>query len=290
MAKMEEQQKYIDIIQAIDECYKRMNKIRPLSESEVKYFYDEFSISTSHNSNAIEGNTFTYDETRLLIKEGITSNAHSFREHEEIVGYKQAFDFLYNAVKDKQIITEDFIKQIHAFVLRGNEEAGKYRNIQNYVGDMFNIKYTPCSPIEVPDKMKAYVSDLECGLKENHKYVEENDWTSLFLNLAKHHIEFEKIHPFTDGNGRCGRLLLTYEMISIGLLPIDIRYEERSRYYSALSAYDDKAKYSTRKEIKTENMAKIIAESELRSMNAWLKTFNYELGDGNKENDQDFEM
>lgn len=290
MVKMEEQQKYIDIIQAIDECYKRMNKIRPLSESEVKYFYDEFSISTSHNSNAIEGNTFTYDETRLLIKEGITSNAHSFREHEEIVGYKQAFDFLYNAVKDKQIITEDFIKQIHAFVLRSNEEAGKYRTIQNYVGDMFNIKYTPCSPIEVPDKMKAYVSDLECGLKENQKYVEENDWTSLFHNLAKHHIEFEKIHPFTDGNGRCGRLLLTYEMISIGLLPVDIRYEERARYYSALSAYDDKVKYSTREESKTENMAKLIAESELRSMNAWLKTFNYDLGDGNKENDQDFEM
>lgn len=290
MAKMEEQQKYIDIIQAIDECYKRMNKIRPLSESEVKYFYDEFSISTSHNSNAIEGNTFTYDETRLLIKEGITSNAHSFREHEEIVGYKQAFDFLYNAVKDKQIITEDFIKQIHAFVLRSNEEAGKYRTLQNYVGDMFNIKYTPCSPIEVPDKMKAYVSDLECGLKENQKYVEENEWTSLFQNLAKHHIEFEKIHPFTDGNGRCGRLLLTYEMISIGLLPVDIRYEERARYYSALSAYDDKLKYSTREESKTENMAKLIAESELRSMNAWLKTFNYDLGDGNKENDQDFEM
>lgn len=174
--------------------------------------------------------------------------------------------------------------------MRGNEEAGKYRTIQNYVDDMFNIKFTPCSPIEVPDKMKSYIFDLECGLKENQKYVEENHWLSLFHNLAKHHIEFEKIHPFTDGNGRCGRLLLTYEMISIGLLPVDIRYEERSRYYSALSAYDDKAKYSTRKEIKTENMAKIIAESELRSMNAWLKTFNYELGDGNKENDQDFEM
>lgn len=59
----------------------------------------------------------------------------------------------------------------------------------------------------------------------------------------------------------------------IGLLPIDIRYEERSRYYSALSVYDDKAKYSTRKESKTENMAKLIAESELRSINAWLMTF-----------------
>lgn len=59
----------------------------------------------------------------------------------------------------------------------------------------------------------------------------------------------------------------------IGLLPIDIRYEERSRYYYALSVYDDKAKYSTRKESKTENMAKLIAENELRSINAWLMTF-----------------
>lgn len=275
--KMTEQKKYQDILLQIDETFSRMKGIRPLSESEVRYYYDEFSISSAHNSNAIEGNTFTYDETRLLLKEGITSNARSFREHEEIIGYKKAFDYLYSAVKDNTKISEEFIKKLHGYVLRGDEGAGQYRKIQNYVGDMFNVKYTPCPPSEVPEKMRIYVEELREDLERNAKIKEQDDpeWAELFYNLAKHHIEFEKIHPFVDGNGRTGRLLLIYEMIYIGLLPVDIRYEERARYYSALAAYEDKAKYSARSESKFEPMAKLLAESELASMQAWLHTFDH---------------
>ena len=273
--KMTEQKKYQDILLQIDEAFSRMKGIRPLSESEVRYYYDEFSISSSHNSNAIEGNTFTYDETRLLLKEGITSNARSFREHEEIIGYKRAFDYLYSSVKDNTLLSEEFIKKLHGYVLRGDEDAGQYRKIQNYVGDMFSVKYKPCPPAEVPEKMRTYVEELRKDLAKNAKIKEQNDpeWAELFYNLAKHHIEFEKIHPFVDGNGRTGRLLLTYEMVYIGLLPVDIRYEERSRYYAALAAYEDKEKYSIRAESKFEAMAKLLAESELASMQAWLHTF-----------------
>ena len=273
--KMTEQKKYRDILLQIGEVFHKMKSIRPLSEGEVRYYYDEFSISASHNSNAIEGNTFTYDETRLLLKEGITSNARSFREHEEIIGYKRAFDYLYSAVKNDILISEEFIKKLHEYVLRGDEDAGQYRKIQNYVGDMFNVKYTPCPPSEVPEKMRNYVEELRKDLEKNSKIKEQVDpaWAELFYNLAKHHIEFEKIHPFVDGNGRTGRLLLTYEMVYIGLLPVDIRYEERSRYYAALAAYEDKEKYSTRAESKFEAMAKLLAESELASMQAWLHIF-----------------
>ena len=273
--KMTEQKKYRDILLQIGEVFHKMKSIRPLSEGEVRYYYDEFSISASHNSNAIEGNTFTYDETRLLLKEGITSNARSFREHEEIIGYKRAFDYLYSAVKNDILISEEFIKKLHEYVLRGDEDAGQYRKIQNYVGDMFNVKYTPCPPSEVPEKMRNYVEELRKDLEKNSKIKEQVDpaWAELFYNLAKHHIEFEKIHPFVDGNGRTGRLLLTYEMVYIGLLPVDIRYEERLRYYAALAAYEDKEKYSTRAESKFEAMAKLLAESELASMQAWLHTF-----------------
>ena len=273
--KMTEQKKYQEILLQIDEAFKKIKSIRPLSEGEVRYFYDEFSISSSHNSNAIEGNTFTYDETRLLLKEGITSNARSFREHEEIIGYKRAFDYLYSAVKNDIMISEEFIKKLHEYVLCGDEDAGQYRKIQNYVGDMFNVKYMPCPPSEVPEKMRNYVEELRKDLEKNLKIKEQVNpaWAELFYNLAKHHIEFEKIHPFVDGNGRTGRLLLIYEMIHIGLLPVDIRYEERARYYAALAAYEDKEKYSTRPESKLEAMAKLLAESELASMQVWLHTF-----------------
>lgn len=287
MSKMEEQDKYLDIIKEIATDFEIMRNIRPLKQSEVNYFYDEFSISASHNSNAIEGNTFTYDETRLLLKEGVTSSARSYKEHEEIVGYKQAFDFLYKALKESRKVTEDFIKELHCYILKGDEEAGNYRTIQNYIGDMFNVTYTPCSPSAVPKKMESYVEELQKEMEINLsiKKQVEVDWVSIFHSLASHHIEFERIHPFIDGNGRCGRLLLTYEIISMGLLPIDIRYEERTRYYAALSCYDDKEKYSTNPTSRIEKMAKLIADSELRSMKVWISVFGEIFDEKRKKSD-----
>ncbi len=282
--KMEEQQKYIVIIGEIGNSYALMKQVRPLSAGELKYFNNEFSISASHNSNAIEGNTFTFDETKLLIEKGIVTGVHSLRESEDIVGYKQAFDFLYESVKEKKPITEEFIKQVHGFVLRGDEEAGKYRTIQNYVGNMTRIVYTPCPPTEVPEKMKTYAEELQADCKRNAELAEQGqfNWVELFHNLAKHHIEFENIHPFIDGNGRTGRLLLIYEMILLGLLPVDIRYEERDRYYAAISSYRDKEKYSTRIESKTEGMAKLLAECELASMKIWLSIYSGDNGSNNE--------
>lgn len=274
--KTEEQQNYVDIIAEIEKNYSLMEEVRPLSVDEVKYFKNEFSISASHNSNAIEGNTFTFDEAKLLIERGIVTGAHSLRESEDIVGYKQAFDFLYEAEKQNKQITEDFIKKVHFFVLRGEENAGNYRKIQNYIGDMIRVTYIPCSPEEVPERMEKYINELQKDHARDLGNIKSSkiNWIELFHNLAKHHIEFEKIHPFIDGNGRTGRLLLIYEMISLGLLPMDIRYEERDRYYAAIKIYSEKDKYSTRLESKTENMAKLLAESEARSMNIWLSIYS----------------
>lgn len=272
---MLEQQKYLDIIEDLKKYYAIIKDMRPLKESELQYFNREFSISASHNSNAIEGNTFTFDETKLLIENGIITGAHSLRESEDIIGYKQAFDFLYVAVKEKQPITEAFIKKLHGFVLRGEEDAGEYRTIQNYIGNITRVVYTPCPPSQVPSQMKGYVESLQSDCERNQKAVAsgEFDWVGILHDLARHHIEFENIHPFIDGNGRTGRLLLIYEMISMGLLPVDIRYEERDRYYAAINSYRDKEKYGTHPENKTEAMAKLLAECELASMQAWVRVF-----------------
>ena len=272
---MTEQQKYVAFIDEISASYCKMQAVRPLSESESAYFYREFSISASYNSNAIEGNTFTFDETRILIEKGIVPVAHSLRESEDIIGYKEAFDYLYNAVKERLPISEEFIKKIHGFVLRGDSEAGRYRTIQNYVGSLSRVVYTPCPPKEVPQQMKAYQEEVEADLRELLQEKEQGgfDWKKLLHTLSKHHIRFENIHPFIDGNGRTGRLLLSYEIIVLGLLPIDIRYEEQKRYYAAIRHYRDKEKYSIRPESKTEKLAKLIAECELQSMKTWLTMF-----------------
>lgn len=278
---MDMQPKYQDIIRRLDESYRKIKSMRPLPAAGVAYFRKEFAISTTHNSNAIEGNTFTYDETKLLLEKGIASSARSFREHEDIVGYKKGFDFLYEALKRGTQIDEDFVKRLHSFVQQGAEDAGEYRTIQNYIGDLSRAVYTPCPPREVPGKMQEYLKTLASDCKVDRAIMarEPIDWAALFHDFAKHHIEFERIHPFIDGNGRTGRLLLTYEMISVGLIPVDIRYEERSRYYAALAAYGDKSRYSTRPESKTEKMAKLLAECELRSADLWIGTFSEYLPD-----------
>lgn len=275
MSNPEEQQKYIDILGEIAESYALIKTVRPLTSGEAKYFTDEFAISASHNSNAIEGNTFTFDETRLLIEKGIITGAHSLRESEDIIGYKEAFDFLCKAVKNKTPISESFIKQIHSLVLRGDGEAGKYRAIQNYIGSPFKIVYTPCPPEQVGPKMSEYTARLQSELDREAFELggDASDWMHFFRMLAEHHAAFENIHPFIDGNGRTGRLLLAYEMILCGLLPVDIRYEQRDRYYAALRAYKEKEKYSTRPESKTDGLAKLLAESELESMRLWLKIY-----------------
>ncbi len=262
----------LELIKELEKDWANIQSLPQSPKSAEIYYYKEFVIGTTYNSNAIEGNTFTLEQVKMLIEKGIITGTHSLRESEDIVGYKQAFDFIYESAKEQKPITEEFIKKVHSFVLRGDDEAGKYRTIQNYVGNLTRIVYTPCPPKQVSEKMKAYVEEMQADWKRNAELAKQGkfNWVELFHNFAKHHIEFENIHPFFDGNGRAGRLLLIYEMISLGLLPMDVRYEDRNRYYAAISSYRDKAKYSTRTESKTESMAKLLAESELESMKIWL--------------------
>lgn len=274
-----EKYNYMDMLKEINNQYNNMKKLRPIPADSVKYFFDEFAISDSYSSNAIEGNTFTYDETRLLIKEGVVFSTHSFDEHQDIVGYKEAFSFLYNSTKENRIIDEEFILKIHSFVLNGRSNAGTYRKEQVYIGDPFKVKYMPPSAIEVPTRMENYIKDLQQDFVQEKEIVNQTniDWETLFRKLATHHIEFENIHPFIDGNGRTGRLLLSYEMISLGLLPVDIRYENREHYYAAFTSYREKEKYGSREDSKTDKMAKLLVESECASMKLWNDMFKFYL-------------
>ena len=273
--KMQEQEKYIDIISHVDELFKTMCGMTTIGEREVKKFYDDFSIEACRNSTAIEGNTFTTDEVCLLLREGVRSNNRSHKEHNEILGYAKGYWYVYESSKSRTLISEEFIKAVHKHTVFDESFAGEYRNIDVVVGSMMTDKvdYAPPSFKLVPNAMKRYVemvnNDLQ-GFPDVQNSI-SIDWAKLFHMLAAHHIEFERIHPFQDGNGRTGRLLLMYEMILIGLLPVDIRYAERNRYYAGLKNYDSKIKYSTRPESKTEGMAKLLSECELCSIKRWME-------------------
>ncbi len=274
---MDTQEKYIDIVARIDAHYETMRGMRPIRESAVKRYYDDFSVAACHNSTAIEGNTFTIDETYLLLREGVTSSSHSLKEHNEILGYGKGYWFVYESLKNGEPISEEFIKAIHKRAVFSEDHAGQYRDVDVVIGSMMTdrVDYAPPSFSAVPDAMKEYVARVNEELKNfaDMKTRKTVDWNRLFHMLADHHCRFERIHPFEDGNGRAGRLLLTYEIISLGLLPVDIRYAEKARYYAGLKSYDTKTQYGTRPESKTEGLAKLLAECELRSMEWWLKMF-----------------
>lgn len=275
---MGEQQKYSEIISEIDANYKKMKSVRPIPVAAIKRYKDELNILSSYYSNAIEGNTFTYDETRLLIKDGVVSSARTLRENEDIIGYSLAFNSLYDSIKKNEPITVDFVKRLHALVMRGDEYAGKYRDAQVYIGNAIEISYVAPSSSLVDELMLQYVSEVQSDIKKNISMklgTGEHKWVELFTSISRHHIEFERIHPFFDGNGRTGRLLLNYELLRYGLLPINITPELRVRYSAAFGRYEKKEKYSTRSlDSKYEGLAKLLAECELASMNSWSAMFD----------------
>lgn len=277
--KLSEREKFKIIVEKLDERFKKIKNARPLSRAESDYFLKEFAVSFTHNSNAIEGNTYTFDETRMLIERGIVAGSRSLRESEDIIGFKQAVDFMYAAAKDRVLPDEDFIKKIHSFVLRGDDEAGKYREIQNYVGSLTRVVFRPCSPDKIAENMCDYVKTLkEDFLIVDSETKKDNiDWLKIFNILAEDHIRFERIHPFIDGNGRTGRLILSYQATFAGLLPVDIRYEDSERYFAAFKAYEKKSEYSLRAESKTEKLALLLAERELAAFDIWLDVFSQKI-------------
>lgn len=266
---MSEAVKKSTIFDELEKHFSSIKNGRPLSNSEQAYFNNTFIVNASYNSNAIEGNSYSLNEVDILINSGYITRIHTLRESEDIVGYKQAFDYLSVAAKEGRPFDEELIRKVHSFVHRGEPDAGQYRKVQNYIGNAYRIVYIPPSPKEIPSLMADYAIKLEEDRKKNEEMIRSKniDWDALFHNIAKHHIEFENIHPFIDGNGRTGRLLIIYELLSIGLPPLDVKIEEQSRYYQAISSYRDKKSMRS----KTDKMAKLLAKCELDTMKMWLE-------------------
>jgi Fic family protein len=268
------QKKYIDIISRLDEGFAELRSMRPIPESALRRYREEMDILLSHSSNAIEGNSFTYDETRLLIKEGVAFAARTMREHNDILGHSRAYRSLYDAVKKDLPITEEFILELHEKVLQGDDYAGKYRDAAVYVGNALAAAYTAPPDEKVPLLMKRYTETVRAETEDNIRAVrgtQSPDRYAVLNSVSAHHVEFERIHPFFDGNGRTGRLLLNYELLRMGLLPVGIPLEERARYGAAFTGYEGKERFAARPESRYEKMTKLLAECELSAMRQYLE-------------------
>ena len=210
------------LLAQIDRKKAELDSRRPLTAGEVARLNEEFIVEYTYNSNAIEGNTLTLRETDLVLR-GLTIDRKPLKDHMEAVGHKEAFDFVSELVKDNVPISEGIIKQIHCLVLADKrEDRGVYRRVPVRI---MGAQHEPVQPYLIEPKMEQLLYDFAASTEH------------IVTKLARFHIEFEGIHPFIDGNGRTGRLLVNLELMKSGLPPIDIKFTDRIAYYNAFDEY-----------------------------------------------------
>lgn len=214
----------------VDELKRQVEERRPIQPDLMKTLAQKFREEWTYHSNAIEGNTFSYQETAFFLREGLTVKGKSLREHLEIINHAEAIDFLQDALKFRDL-SEDLIKDFHAILFQGvrdlDFQAGEYKKKDNHVLTITGEIHHFASYILVPQMMGQLIQ-WYAGNKEKHP-VE--------LAALSHH-RFVAIHPFPDGNGRVGRLVMNYILMKNGFPPAIIRNENRQEYYSALELAD----------------------------------------------------
>jgi len=183
--------------------------------------HDNLVLNWTYHSNAIEGNTLTINETKVVL-EGITVGGKSLREHFEAINHKDAILYLEGLVQKKEDLTERVIKEIHYLILKNidNENIGKYRAINVLIT---GAEHRPPNHIHLNELMAKLMVDYK-------------SWSDLHPveQAARLHSEFVKIHPFIDGNGRTSRLLMNLVLMQHGYPPAVLPVSKRLEYYNAL--------------------------------------------------------
>jgi Fic family protein len=206
----------IDFVE-IDNKLKLLNSKRPLSKGLLKSLQDNTFLSFTYNSTSIEGNTLTLKETKVVL-EGITVGGKTIKEHLEIINHQDAIEYLQELIKDKKNLNEWEIKNIHKLILKDidNDNAGRYRR-KNVI--ISGAKHIPPNHLTVQNEMENLI-------------LKYNKWNyHPIIKAGLLHGEFVKIHPFSDGNGRTARLLMNFEAMKQGYVPLVIKKEDRLEYY-----------------------------------------------------------
>ena len=209
----------------IDRLKGVLDRQRPLSPDVVRNLRECLVLNWTYNSNAIEGNSLTLLETKVVL-EGITVGGKTLREHLEVTNHREAIHHVEELVKRQAPLSEAQVKSIHHLVLKAirDQDAGVYRKEQVYIAGASHEPPPPKDLAAAMQELIAWHGREAAGLHP----VERAAWV---------HAGFVKIHPFVDGNGRTSRLLMNLELMKSGYPPAVLPVEERLEYYSALDAW-----------------------------------------------------
>lgn len=202
-----------------------LDSFRPLSTIIVEELKKLYDVQFTYNSNAIEGNTLTQSETELVLSKGITVGGKTLIEHLEVIGHKDAIDYAETLAQQDKEIGEWEIKQIHNLILRkiAPEEAGRYRQLDVKAA---GTNYLYPAHFLISQLMKDFIDWLNSETGQNLHPVE-------YATIA--HYRFVSIHPFRDGNGRTGRLLMNLLLLRTGYPIVIISNQQRQDYINAIA-------------------------------------------------------
>lgn len=208
----------IEFLNGKREFIERARKDRLIFEP----FYKDFAYRFCWNSNAIEGNTLSLDETVSVLEYDEVRSGHTYSEYEEAKRLNQAIGQMLSERYTK--ITEEWLARI-VYLITGLYK--EYRTDDVYIGTMIEAVYYPPSYGLVPKLMKEFIEDINFTNDSTRDVIEK---------AAKAHIQFERIHPYHDGNGRTGRLMLNQMLLNNGLLPVI--FSDKSKYRQAFRRYE----------------------------------------------------
>lgn len=223
----------------------------------LSYSYvDDMLVRMAHHSTAIEGNTLTQYEAKCILLEGIIPRAMHEREFYEVKNHKKYMGFLIDTYP--QEITVQIIKDTHSYLLQDiREDAGAFKTVHNII---VGTDFMPTEPYLVPSELENWCHALEYRLNLSNTVEEKIEV------IMEQHLRFERIHPFSDGNGRTGRALIVHSCLQQGIAPIIINKSDRQLYMNLLSELDIKGltELGIRLSNEEQTRMKIINNSELQ--------------------------
>lgn len=234
----------VQLLQEIDLLKVEIDGLRPLPPEVERHIMDQFRLEWTYHSNAIEGNTLTYGETKAFLLHGLTAAGKPFRNYLEMRGHHQALDFLQILVRNQEPLTEAAARELHKIILvephhipaqtadgqptRRLVQPGQYKMAPNHVRTRTGEIHYFATPEETP----ALMADLFTW------YRQELGQLHLLVLAATFHYRFVIIHPFDDGNGRMARLLMNLLLMQAGYPPVIVPLSGCNEYLLALEQAD----------------------------------------------------
>ena len=242
------------MLKEVDVQKEQISALRPLPEEALKKIQDALDIEYTYESNRIEGNTLTLQETALVVNEGVTISGKSMREHLEAINHAEAISYIKDIAKQDIEISERTIKEIHALILHGidRENAGRYRTVPVMISGSTHM---PPQPYLIEKQMEDFILRFKQMEAEKVHPV---------LIAAYLHDELVRIHPFIDGNGRTSRLLMNLYLLRHGYVIITLKgsNDAKVNYYKALEM--------SHTEQLPEDFQKLVIEAEIAALQKYL--------------------